>query len=144
MKWITSKERQKSRIKICEICPHFRSNTRTCGKPVIGNYVTNIQGEKIKLCGCFMDAKTNLSFSGCPLKKWEPSQKNIKELLEAESFITEMLESQRISRDNINKSYKIYKDLIGENKTPGSCPPCINQDLKKLRNKIIELKKETE
>ena len=142
MKWITTKERQKARILICEMCPHFRSNTRTCGKPVIGNFVKDINGDRIHLCGCFMDAKTNLTFSSCPLKKWEAASKDLKDLKDAEVFIEKLLGSNRVSRDEINKAYKIYKDLIGATKKPGNCPPCITGDLKAIQKKIKEIKKE--
>ena len=46
-------ELQKYRINICEQCPLFRTNTRTCS-----------------MCGCFMDMKTKLLEARCPDGKW--------------------------------------------------------------------------
>jgi len=41
------------RIKICEECPDFIPFNRSC-----------------QLCGCYMDLKTKIAASECPLKKW--------------------------------------------------------------------------
>jgi hypothetical protein len=42
-----------ARIKICESCPEFVPYNRTCG-----------------ICSCYMDLKTKIAASECPLKKW--------------------------------------------------------------------------
>ena len=47
-------EVQKQRIEICESCDKL-GNLRRCRE-----------------CGCFMDAKSWLPLSSCPLDKWEP------------------------------------------------------------------------
>jgi hypothetical protein len=51
-KFKTTKEIADYRLKICEACPEL-SSTRNCN-----------------VCGCFVDAKTKLLVSECPLKKW--------------------------------------------------------------------------
>lgn len=45
---------QKERMAICLTCPRLIKATRQC-----------------KECGCFMDAKTRLFDSECPLGKWD-------------------------------------------------------------------------
>ena len=41
------------RINICNNCEHLFQPTRTC-----------------KLCGCFVDLKTKIKTSSCPINKW--------------------------------------------------------------------------
>jgi hypothetical protein len=50
---ITTKEIQEERISICNDCEELFHFTRQC-----------------KECSCFVDAKTRLSSSFCPLNKW--------------------------------------------------------------------------
>lgn len=45
---------QKERMTICIECPHLIKLTKQCSK-----------------CGCFMDAKTRLPNSSCPIGKWD-------------------------------------------------------------------------
>jgi hypothetical protein len=42
------------RINICNSCPFFRKEDKRCTK-----------------CGCFMEAKTRLKKTYCPVNKWE-------------------------------------------------------------------------
>lgn len=51
---ITDDETQKIRIELCNSCEHLVKPTRTCTK-----------------CGCFVDAKTRLKHSSCPIEKWK-------------------------------------------------------------------------
>lgn len=46
-------EIQKDRMSICIECPHLIKLTKQCTK-----------------CGCFMEAKTRLPHSTCPIGKW--------------------------------------------------------------------------
>lgn len=43
---------QKSRMDICEECPHFMI-TKQCSK-----------------CGCFMPGKTKMLHASCPIERW--------------------------------------------------------------------------
>lgn len=43
----------KKRMEICNECEHLMPIIRTCKK-----------------CGCFVDAKTKLMSSSCPINKW--------------------------------------------------------------------------
>lgn len=47
------RELQHERIEICNTCPELRELTRQC-----------------KQCGCFVDAKTLIKSSSCPIGKW--------------------------------------------------------------------------
>lgn len=135
MSWTVTKERQKKRISICESCIHFRDKTRTCGKPVIGEKIEH-NGETKKLCGCFMDAKTKLKFGSCPLDKWSSNKDELKELMYNKEFMEQILNSSRVSNKDLSKAYRIYTDITGNRKAPGSCPPCIKADLKQVIKKI--------
>ena len=46
---------QQERIAICNSCPELNDSLRQC-----------------KVCLCFVDAKTKLKSSSCPVKKWHP------------------------------------------------------------------------
>ena len=41
------------RMRICESCDRYRSNTQTC-----------------EICGCFMPMKTTMANMRCPVDKW--------------------------------------------------------------------------
>ena len=135
MSWTVTKERQKKRISICESCEHFRDKTRTCGKPVIGEKIEH-NGETKKLCGCFMDYKTKLKFGSCPLELWSSTKEEMKELMDNKEFMEQILNSSRVSNKDLSKAYRIYTDITGNRKAPGSCPPCIKADLKQVIKKI--------
>lgn len=49
----SEKSLKDQRLAICEQCPFFRTNSRTCQK-----------------CGCFMDLKTTLAMAKCPDGRW--------------------------------------------------------------------------
>jgi len=50
---LASDDVQKDRINICNSCEFLFTPTRNCKK-----------------CGCFVDAKTRLQSSSCPINKW--------------------------------------------------------------------------
>lgn len=50
-----SVEIKNARISLCESCPEFLGLTRQC-----------------RVCGCFMDLKTQLPHADCPVGKWSP------------------------------------------------------------------------
>jgi hypothetical protein len=50
----TTKQVQKTRLKICESCALFDPKTKVCGE-----------------CGCFMEVKVGLAVERCPLGKWK-------------------------------------------------------------------------
>ena len=139
MSLIVSRDLQKARISICEACPHFRSKTRTCGKPVIGEWIETAFKERKKLCGCFMDAKSQLKFGSCPLGMWGPTENEIQDLAEKESFVKSMSRAQRVTQKELDRIYSIYKEVVGDSKK-SNCPPCIKEDLKKILIKIKETK----
>lgn len=135
MIWKVSKERQQKRIGLCSDCPNFRAKTRTCGKPVVGEWVVH-EGEKKRLCGCFMDYKTKLKFGSCPLDIWGSSKQEMEELMDNKEFLKDILSLERVSAKDLQKAYFLYSDILGTRKTPTSCPPCIISDLKKVIKKI--------
>ena len=50
---------REKRMNICKQCPEMLKMTTTCKK-----------------CGCFMNVKTRLAKSECPLKKWIAHESN--------------------------------------------------------------------
>jgi len=54
MNWAEKlKERVSLRMQVCKACPEYRESVKQC-----------------KECGCFLPAKTAISFQKCPLGKW--------------------------------------------------------------------------
>lgn len=60
-KVIASTEESKERIKICESCEIFNHDSRRCSPK-------ELNGKRG--CNCFMDVKTKLKHSKCPVGKW--------------------------------------------------------------------------
>lgn len=58
------------RMKVCKACKHY-TKAGTCGTPVVGEEITETNGEKVYLCGCIMKLKTKLIDAECPLNKWK-------------------------------------------------------------------------
>jgi hypothetical protein len=53
-KWTERKRIGEERLEICKKCEYIELDTLRCSQ-----------------CGCFMEYKTKLPFSDCPLKKWD-------------------------------------------------------------------------
>ena len=118
-------------MNICESCKHFRTRTRTCGTPLIGNKV----GTK-RTCGCFMDIKTTLKFAGCPLSKWEGLQITEQEYLE----VKELLEITKVRISSLQQEKVKYfsEKYLGLRVNPTSCSPCVAGNLKRLQQIVDE------
>jgi len=58
------------RMRICKSCEHL-TKAGTCGTPILGEEITQQNGDKVYLCGCVMKLKTKLIDAECPLNKWK-------------------------------------------------------------------------
>jgi len=113
-----NKDLAKTRITICESCVHFRKRTRTCGTPIVGNKV----GSK-RTCGCFMDIKTKLSFSNCPLDKWYGNDISDKDFKEMKKLIADVGTS--INPKQKDTLYSLLRRYNNSNVKSSNCSPCL-------------------
>ena len=132
MNLLSSKDLAKQRIEICEACKHFRKRTRTCGTPIKGNKI----GDK-RLCGCFMDIKTTLRFSKCPLNKWGDMQVTEEDYKEIKK-LTEALKVTTLDQEKIKYFSRKY---LGLKTQASSCAPCVKSQIEKLKQIVTEYEK---
>lgn len=128
------RELAKKRITICESCKHFRKKSRTCGTPIVGTKV----GKK-RTCGCFMDAKTKLSFSKCPFNKWGILQVTENDYLEIKKLIHDV--TNTINPNQKSLLYDMQRKYIGGKTKTSNCVPCLNTALKEMKDLIEEFEK---
>lgn len=53
----------------CMVCIFRKPKTGSCGTLIIGETV-EWKDEKVRLCGCVTDEKTEFKNQHCPIKKW--------------------------------------------------------------------------
>ena len=124
----------KQRIAICESCKHFRKKSRTCGTPIIGNKV----GSK-RTCGCFMDAKTKLSFSKCPLGKWGELELKHEDYLKMKKIVEEV--THVIDINQKKALFELQRKYFGGNTKSTNCAPCIKTALNQIKRAVEEYEK---
>jgi len=122
------------RISICEQCRHFRKKTRTCGTAFIGNKV----GSK-RTCGCFMDIKTKLSFSTCPLGKWGNLQVSEEDYKEIKKLVADIDGS--VNPHQNKKLFDFQRKYIGGNRKSTNCSPCVKKAYEQMKQIIEEYEK---
>lgn len=123
------KDLAKLRITICESCIHFRKRTRTCGTPIVGNKV----GKK-RTCGCFMDVKTKLSFSNCPLDKWYGKDLSHSDYLEMKQLISEV--KYTINSKQKKVLFSLLSKYTGSTKQTSQCASCLIKALDDIKEII--------
>tara|TARA_R100001460_G_scaffold14769_1_gene32948 strand:+ start:1390 stop:1797 length:408 start_codon:yes stop_codon:yes gene_type:complete len=128
------KELAKKRIAICEECEYFVKKTRTCGTAIFGDKI----GDK-KTCGCFMDAKTKLSFSRCPFDKWEFLQVTENDYLAIKNLLHEV--KNTINPKQKELLFDMQRKYIGGNTKTSNCVPCLKSALKELEQIVEEYEK---
>tara|TARA_R100000081_G_C4820055_1_gene178926 strand:+ start:240 stop:647 length:408 start_codon:yes stop_codon:yes gene_type:complete len=128
------KKLAEKRIAICEECEYFKPKTRTCGTAIIGDKI----GDK-KTCGCFMDAKTKLSFSRCPFDKWEFLQVTENDYLAIKKLLDEI--DNTINPKQKEVLFEMQRKYIGGNTKTSNCVPCIKSALKEMKQIVEEYEK---
>lgn len=125
------RELAQKRIAICESCNHFRKKSRTCGTAIIGTKV----GKK-RTCGCFMDAKTKLSFSRCPFDKWKSHQVTKIDYLAIKKLLNDV--DNTINPNQKTLLYDMQRKYFGGKTTSSNCVPCLNSALVEMKQIIEE------
>lgn len=140
-------EEANRRLSICRGCEYYRKNTRTCGTPIVGDTVVH-EGQTKRLCGCFMELKTQFQGSACSIGIWGDVKTESERLIRAKELIKEIGKSERISRVVADELRGLYRLLVAETNDPGECSKClvdILATLKKfMRDKAVEDQAEPE
>jgi|TARA_R110000744_G_scaffold65620_1_gene134520 hypothetical protein len=127
-------ELAKKRLAICEKCKHFRKRSRSCGTPVVGNKVGNK-----RTCGCFVDAKTKISFTKCPFSYWNELQVTENDYLAIKKLLEEVKHS--INPDQKEELYNMIRKYIGGNTKTSNCVPCLKSALKEMNELVKDYEK---
>tara|TARA_R110001599_G_scaffold153474_1_gene338720 strand:- start:31 stop:438 length:408 start_codon:yes stop_codon:yes gene_type:complete len=128
------KELARKRIAICVECVHFKPKTRTCGTPVIGDKVGDT-----RTCGCFMDAKTKISFSRCPLDKWEFLQVTENDYIAIKKLLDEVKNSINPKQKEV--LFSLHAKYFGGKMKMSNCAPCIKRTLDEMKQIVQEYEK---
>ena len=105
---------QQERLNICKSCKFFNSKFKTCGTPIVGNKVDPEENNvtyykaKIKLCGCFMEVKTQFRFASCPANKWFAHDMKPEEITVLDEFINRVNKANKIEQQDIQLLYHWY------------------------------------
>lgn len=141
---VVPSEVQAQRMNICEACKWFKDSTKSCGTlitqafkdrvgevdavEVKGNVVRHYR-KPIKLCGCYMPAKTELAWASCPAEKWGTFGLGHKELARLKTIALELKRTGRLELGSEKAiMFKLYlSKLTGKNVELTNCPSCINE-----------------
>ena len=141
-----SSSEQKKRLKACEGCNYF-SNTRTCGRPIVGDTIQMpVKGggtATVRLCGCFMDAKTRLKMSYCPIGEWnraEIAREDVEFVNEIKDFLKKEIDGKSVIQNHVvRRLYAFHNKTHGSKNTNTGCDECVRQALDDLRSWIDSL-----
>jgi len=140
MNIFSSRNLARERIEICESCKFFKTNTRTCGTPIIGGKV-KYNKKEYELCGCFMDVKSAIQFAKCPINKWKGLQLTHEEYLE----VKQLLDSTNVSITNVQQQQvrRLSEKYLGLKLNTGgnNCAPCVKKNLDRLKVIVTEYEK---
>tara|TARA_R110002012_G_C11676454_1_gene613791 strand:- start:1827 stop:2231 length:405 start_codon:yes stop_codon:yes gene_type:complete len=134
MNLLSTKDLAEKRINICLKCEHFNHSARTCGTPIVGNKVGNK-----RTCGCFMDAKTKLAFSSCPLGFWEEYQVSELDYKEMKQLLDDVNGS--INAEQKSLMYSMLEKYAGGTKKATNCVPCLKGSLDEIKRIVEEYEK---
>ena len=118
MLFVNPEERTR-RLRICEGCKYYKAETKSCGTLMRPRTLRN----KVKLCGCFMPAKTKFKFSECPAGFWsatvtEVDRVKIREYMDA---------SGNLSADQTRELTDLYSRVTGTSNRYTGCPSCLQK-----------------
>ena len=123
MLFVTPEERS-HRLKTCEACKYYKAKTKSCGTLMRPRTLRN----KVKLCGCYMPAKTKFKFSECPAGFWsatvtEADRVKIREYMYA---------SGNLSIEQTRELVDLYSRVTGTSNRYTGCNAC----LQKMRDEL--------
>lgn len=131
---------QQERLNICKKCKWY--NDGWCGTPFIGgtvepeeNNVTYYK-EKIKLCGCNLQAKTWFRFTSCPAHKWHALNWSSREIAQLDQYIDKVKDATKMEQSDVSELYAWYSKITGKAQQPSQCASCIKDLIKEFRRQL--------
>ena len=92
-----------------------------------------------RTCGCFMDAKTKLSFSRCPLNKWEFLQVTENDYLAIKKLLDEV--DNTINPEQKELLFEMKRKYFGGKTKTSNCVPCLKSALRDMKQIVEEYEK---
>ena len=120
---------QKLRLEICAACEHYVEKTKSCG-PLVTEAFTDSP-----VCGCFMPGKAKLSFTKCPLGKWEAAIKEA-DIQAVRAWFENM------DNESNESLAELYNRLSGERRRSTTCAPCNREMIKELKKLLKRVEKD--
>lgn len=96
----------------------------------------------IRLCGCFLPAKTWGIFEACPVGKWGVHSLSEEEQKQIVEFVDTLPNYGKYSGDTVRELNRWYKLLTGSRKNISTCPNCIREAVRVFRKEIAKFKQE--
>jgi len=125
---------KEQRMAICRACPHL-NRQGFCGTPIVGMDVEH-EGKQYRTCGCFMEFKTALQGTACPLGKWGTLNVEQERYNRLGQLLAEIGGSERITRDQATELRTLHRFLISNKPDPGECPSCLIEMLEEARQHL--------
>jgi len=154
LKFIVPSEERERRLAICHKCRFYNSTTQSCGTLIVGRRLKpeelleaereNIRKhnkKRVRLCGCFLPAKTWGKLESCPIGRWEIYGLTDVELAALLQFVEEMPRFGIIKGEALAELNRWYAKLTGVKTPLSNCPPCVRQTMVNLRHAVEEYKK---
>lgn len=142
-------------MQICQTCKHFKQHTRSCGTLVFGRAlkpeeIQEAQKEnkikhykkKVRLCGCYLPAKTFGIFQACPLGKWGVHALSTEELQQIVAFVDALPQFGTYNSNTVRELNRWYKLLTGSRKNISTCPNCVRETVRTFRKEIQKYKQQ--
>jgi hypothetical protein len=146
---------QKTRIEICQACKFYKQSTRSCGTLIVGRKLTKEELEeidkdnlvkhyrkKVRLCGCFLPAKTWGIFESCPVGKWGVHALSETEVEQIVSFVDTLPNVGSYNADTVRELNRWHKLLTGSRKNISTCPNCVRETVRTFRREINKYKEQ--
>ena len=128
---VVTRTRYLARLKVCEMCKHYKPSTKSCGTIILGGRVEH-NGEEVKLCGCIMPNKAWMAFSKCPLGYWGAQKSTTYYYGIVRSFHTPPTEEE------INTYYRLKSELVGR-EIKADCMACAIKEIREFTKYCEEL-----
>tara|TARA_R110000787_G_scaffold128491_6_gene240219 strand:+ start:6949 stop:7362 length:414 start_codon:yes stop_codon:yes gene_type:complete len=127
-----SEKTKRNRRTTCDACEYYAKKSGTCGTPILGNKVQH-EGKEVKLCGCFMNIKTLLKTSACPIGRWKAEVKkaDLEEMREIMKDIPSVLSGQQVT-----EIHKLWSIATGLPRKRTHCAACVRQMVQEIKQFI--------
>lgn len=128
---IVTRTRYLARMKVCEMCKHYKPSTKSCGTIVLGDRVQH-NGDEVRLCGCVMTNKAWLAFAKCPLGHWGNQKSTTYYYGIVRSF------HNPPTKEEIDTYYRLKSELIGR-QIISECDACAIREIREFTKHCEEL-----